>query len=408
MAAARAAALDRAGRRPRSASPASPSAARRSVALIVARRLVIVLPLAGVPVALVGPARADRGDRQTIGDGLTGAAGRARSVPGHQRVGPRGDRARRRRAAARRGAPRGIRAAVTGRSAPGRGGAAADRAGGRPVDARAAPEFRICRAWCCSACWRRSCGASGSAATAASAAAPSPCCWRDRGGAGRGPRARPAQAVAQLPGAGRIDRQRRHVDTFNWNQTYGPLHWPHSGHEVLTVEAAHGRLLEGRGPRCVRRHALGARRRGRRADAASAPDRGRRCRWTQTLRVTVTGMSTNDVIAAGMCAAADAGPGRGGAGVERRDVGRRAGRSDPASSYRVTASTPRSPSRRAASHRRPLPTRARRCERPDPDDPADGRPAAGVHPGHVRPVFPARSARSAPAVSYGPTSNIRP
>ena len=34
---------------------------------------------------------------------------------------------------------------------------------------------------------------------------------------------------------------RVHVDTFNWNQTYGPLRWPQSGHEVFTVEAGkHG------------------------------------------------------------------------------------------------------------------------------------------------------------------------
>ena len=29
------------------------------------------------------------------------------------------------------------------------------------------------------------------------------------------------------------------IDAFDWNQTYGPLHWPHSGHTVLTVEAEH-------------------------------------------------------------------------------------------------------------------------------------------------------------------------
>ena len=28
-----------------------------------------------------------------------------------------------------------------------------------------------------------------------------------------------------------------HVDTFNWNQTYGPLRWPQTGHEVFTVTA---------------------------------------------------------------------------------------------------------------------------------------------------------------------------
>ena len=32
----------------------------------------------------------------------------------------------------------------------------------------------------------------------------------------------------------------RQVDAFNWNQTYGPLRWPHVGHEVLTVRARTG------------------------------------------------------------------------------------------------------------------------------------------------------------------------
>ena len=29
-----------------------------------------------------------------------------------------------------------------------------------------------------------------------------------------------------------------HVDTFNWNQTYGPLRWPQTGHEVFAVGGA--------------------------------------------------------------------------------------------------------------------------------------------------------------------------
>ncbi len=35
------------------------------------------------------------------------------------------------------------------------------------------------------------------------------------------------------------------IDSFDWNQTYGPLHWPHSGHEVLTIRARTPRVLEG-------------------------------------------------------------------------------------------------------------------------------------------------------------------
>ena len=30
------------------------------------------------------------------------------------------------------------------------------------------------------------------------------------------------------------------VDAFDWNQTYGPLHWPHAGHQVMTVRAKTG------------------------------------------------------------------------------------------------------------------------------------------------------------------------
>ena len=29
----------------------------------------------------------------------------------------------------------------------------------------------------------------------------------------------------------------QHVDTFDWNQTYGPLRWPKAGHDVLSVQA---------------------------------------------------------------------------------------------------------------------------------------------------------------------------
>ncbi len=48
-----------------------------------------------------------------------------------------------------------------------------------------------------------------------------------------------------------------HVDTFDWTQRYGPLHWPRTGDEVLDVQAKSRRLLEGREPRLVHRARLG-------------------------------------------------------------------------------------------------------------------------------------------------------
>lgn len=93
----------------------------------------------------------------------------------------------------------------------------------------------------------------------------------------------------------------RHLDTFSWNQSYGPLHWPRTGHVVLTVAAARGDywkaedldLFNGRdwvaGAPSVQ-------------PATPAPSTAAANRWTQTIRVTIQGMKTNDVIAAGYAA----------------------------------------------------------------------------------------------------------
>ncbi|MFL5859748.1 MAG: transglutaminase family protein, partial [Solirubrobacteraceae bacterium] len=92
---------------------------------------------------------------------------------------------------------------------------------------------------------------------------------------------------------------RVHVDTFDWNQTYGPLHWPQSGHEVLTVQAARFKdywkaedLDTFNGYRWVARiH--------RSHLPLPAPTEAALARWTQKLRVSIVGMKTPDVIAAG-------------------------------------------------------------------------------------------------------------
>jgi protein-glutamine gamma-glutamyltransferase len=127
-----------------------------------------------------------------------------------------------------------------------------------------------------------------------------------------------ALAIAALAGVGgailapRIDQHkpwvdyrawagtqtRQHLDTFNWNQTYGPLHWPRTGHEVLTVQARSGDYwkaedldtFDGRawvsGTSTIE-------------PPLPSPSPAAAARWTQDIRVTLQGMQTTDVIAAG-------------------------------------------------------------------------------------------------------------
>ncbi len=92
---------------------------------------------------------------------------------------------------------------------------------------------------------------------------------------------------------------RTHVDRFNWNQTYGPLRWPRSGHEVLTVAARAGDywkaedLDEFDGRAWVLGEPVG--------DPVSlpSPSAASRQRFTQRVAVSITGMQTVNVIGAG-------------------------------------------------------------------------------------------------------------
>jgi transglutaminase-like putative cysteine protease len=88
------------------------------------------------------------------------------------------------------------------------------------------------------------------------------------------------------------------LDTFSWNQTYGPLHWPHSGHEVFTVDARTGDYWKAEDLNLFNGYAwvLGV---STAEPALPAPRAWALRRWTQTIRVTIHGMTTNDVIAAG-------------------------------------------------------------------------------------------------------------
>jgi LPXTG-motif cell wall-anchored protein len=90
-----------------------------------------------------------------------------------------------------------------------------------------------------------------------------------------------------------------HVDSFNWNQTYGPLRWPQTGHEVFTVTAGRSdgdywkaedldtfngtSWVAGLPPQ----------------PTLPQPSGDALARWTKTLHVSIVGMTTADVIAAG-------------------------------------------------------------------------------------------------------------
>ncbi|HXD64886.1 MAG TPA: transglutaminase domain-containing protein [Solirubrobacteraceae bacterium] len=90
-----------------------------------------------------------------------------------------------------------------------------------------------------------------------------------------------------------------HVDTFNWNQTYGPLRWPQTGHEVFAVTASRAdrdywkaedldtfdgySWVAGLPPQ----------------PTLPAPSGDALSRWTKTLRISIVGLKTPDVIAAG-------------------------------------------------------------------------------------------------------------
>ncbi len=128
------------------------------------------------------------------------------------------------------------------------------------------------------------------------------------------------------------------IDSFNWNQTYGPLHWPHEGHEVLAVNAKTGDYWKAEnldmfngidwvlGESTVQPTLPAV------SDAALAA-------WTQRIRVTIEGMRTNDVIASGEASRPASVPGGAQPGVDtgRWVTSRTLG---PGTSYTVTSYSP--------------------------------------------------------------------
>ena len=88
------------------------------------------------------------------------------------------------------------------------------------------------------------------------------------------------------------------IETFDWSQRYGPLNWPRTGREVMTVRATHPDYWKAQnldvfdGVDWVQGT-------NETTAAIPAPDPNALARWTQRVEVTITGMRTTDVIAPG-------------------------------------------------------------------------------------------------------------
>ncbi len=149
---------------------------------------------------------------------------------------------------------------------------------------------------------------------------------------------------------------RRRVDAFNWNQTYGPLRWPRSGHLVLTVRARQGDYWKAQDLDLFNGYAWVQ---GSQTALLPPADPGRKelTRWSQSIGVTIQGMRTDDVIAAGVAGppaiAGGASPGTDpGAWVAANELG-------PGATYTVRTYSPHpSAAEMTAAAGRPYPVQA--------------------------------------------------
>ncbi len=95
---------------------------------------------------------------------------------------------------------------------------------------------------------------------------------------------------------------RRQVDAFNWNQTYGPLRWPHVGHEVLTVHARTADYWKAENLDAFNGFGWAQSAPGEvqgQPPELPAPKPSALARWSQPIQVSIKGMETDSVIAAG-------------------------------------------------------------------------------------------------------------
>jgi transglutaminase-like putative cysteine protease len=88
------------------------------------------------------------------------------------------------------------------------------------------------------------------------------------------------------------------VETFDWSQHYGPLIWPRTGREVIDIQARRPDYWKAENLDTFNGTAWvqGPVRPGNRLPV---PDPSIAARWTQTLRVTLRGIQTTDMISAG-------------------------------------------------------------------------------------------------------------
>ncbi len=130
-----------------------------------------------------------------------------------------------------------------------------------------------------------------------------------------------------------------HVDRFNWNQTYGPLRWPRTGHQVLTITARTADYWKAEdldsfdGRAWVLSDGVND------PQALPGPDRAALARWRQKITVSITGMQTLDVIGAGYTSPLS---GLDGAIVPGSDPGTWVARRElgPGTSYAVSSYSP--------------------------------------------------------------------
>jgi transglutaminase-like putative cysteine protease len=100
----------------------------------------------------------------------------------------------------------------------------------------------------------------------------------------------------------------RHLDAFDWNQTYGPLNWPHAGHAVLQVNARRADYWTAEDLDLFNGFAWVV---GAPLPEPSLPEPSKRAlaTWTTTITITIRGMRTSDVISPGEAVRAPAVPG---------------------------------------------------------------------------------------------------
>lgn len=91
-------------------------------------------------------------------------------------------------------------------------------------------------------------------------------------------------------------------ERFNWSQGYGPLNWPRQGTEVMSVGARFPTYWKAEDLDLFNGHGWQSSSLGERSSTAGV-SRSSRARWTESLTVTLSGMSTTNLIAAGVASA---------------------------------------------------------------------------------------------------------